>query len=264
MRIVKLSNAEKRFVTLDGVRRFFLEELPLRTPPGKFQVTPRRIAQGGLIKDERLLFTYRARIVFTALAESGLVPSVGNESQKYPYYFTVDLTTLRKADEDFHKVERWYNQKTGANVRLVKTRGWNKLPDSTHTDELWKRLRGAAALASPKQIINQAGLVEGATRTISVDTYERNPKARQCCIDHYGPNCYICGLNFGARYGEVAEGFIHVHHLRALADSKAEYNVDPVKDLRPVCPNCHAVLHRQNPPYDIDYVKGLLRRRSAA
>lgn len=264
MRIVKLSNAEKRFDTLDGVRRFFFEELPRRTPPGMFQVTPRRISLDGLSKGERLLFTYRARIVFTALAASRLVPNVGNESRKYPHYFRVDLTTLCEADEDLHYVERWYNQKTGDDVRLVKTRGWNKLRDSTLTNELWQRLRNADVFTSPEQVIDPVGLPEGATRTILVNAYERNPKARRLCIDHYGPSCSVCGLNFGVVYGAEAEGFIHVHHLRLLADIRAEYDVDPVKDLRPVCPNCHAMLHRRVPPYDIEYVKDLLRRRSAA
>jgi predicted HNH restriction endonuclease len=44
-------------------------------------------------------------------------------------------------------------------------------------------------------------------------------------------------------YGKVADGYIHVHHLRPLSEVNGEYVVDPVKDLRPVCPNCHAVLH---------------------
>ena len=42
--------------------------------------------------------------------------------------------------------------------------------------------------------------------------------------------------------GREAEGYIHVHHLRGLSDVGGEYVVDPVNDLRPVCPNCHAVL----------------------
>jgi hypothetical protein len=262
MRIVKLSDAETGLGTLDGVRRFFLEELRHRMPPGKFQVTPGRIAQDGLSPGELLLFTYRARIVFTARAGSGLEPSHGDESQKYPHYFLVNLATLREADEDFHDVERWYIEATGADVHLVQSQGWSRLPDSIHTNQLWERLRDATAFKLPEEVIDQAGLIEGATRTISINSYERNPEARQRCIEHYGPSCSVCGLNFAAVYGAVAEGFIHVHHLRSLADIRAEYVVDPVKDLRPVCPNCHAVLHRRVPQYAIEEVRDLLRRRS--
>jgi 5-methylcytosine-specific restriction protein A len=53
----------------------------------------------------------------------------------------------------------------------------------------------------------------------------------------------MCGLNFGAVYGSLAEGFIHVHHVKPLSEISAEYEVDPIADLRPVCPNCHAVIH---------------------
>ena len=31
--------------------------------------------------------------------------------------------------------------------------------------------------------------------------------------------------------------------------------VDPVKDLRPVCPNCHAMLHKQTPALNIEKLK---------
>ena len=49
-------------------------------------------------------------------------------------------------------------------------------------------------------------------------------------------------------YGEIAKGFIHVHHLIPLSEIKENYQVNPKTDLIPVCPNCHAMLHRQDPP----------------
>ncbi len=36
----------------------------------------------------------------------------------------------------------------------------------------------------------------------------------------------------------MGEGFIHVHHLKPLSEVGYEYRVDPIRDLRPVCPNC--------------------------
>lgn len=39
-----------------------------------------------------------------------------------------------------------------------------------------------------------------------------------------------------------------------------QHEVDPMKGLRPVCPNCHAVLHRRIPAYSIEDVTGFLRR----
>ena len=104
--------------------------------------------------------------------------------------------------------------------------------------------------------------LEGAVRQVLVNAYERNPVARERCIENYGTACYVCGTDFGIRYGDLAKGFIHVHHLRPLSDLAAEYEVNPIEDLRPVCPNCHAVIHLSNPPYPIDQVKKMLLNSS--
>src|SRR5687767_14546303 len=114
MRIVKLSDVEPRFATLDGVRSFFFEVLPPRTPPGKFFVTPNRISPDGLNSGEPLIFTYKARVVFTAHAGSELVRNDGDNSQTHPHYFIVDMATLREADEDLNEWERWYREVSGA------------------------------------------------------------------------------------------------------------------------------------------------------
>lgn len=113
---------------------------------------------------------------------------------------------------------------------------------------------------SPDEVVGPPPLVEGAVCRVTVNAYERNPEARQRCIDAHGTACCICGFSFGSVYGAVAQGYIHVHHLRPLSDIRAEYVVDPVEDLRPVCPNCHAVLHLGGECRSIDDVRRLLGR----
>jgi len=113
---------------------------------------------------------------------------------------------------------------------------------------------------SPDEVRYESGLTEGAVSQVTVNAYERNPKARQKCIEHYGSVCCICNFDFGEVYGDVAEGYIHVHHIVPLSEIACEYMVDPINDLRPVCPNCHAVLHQRNPAYSIDEVKLFLQR----
>lgn len=100
-------------------------------------------------------------------------------------------------------------------------------------------------------------LKEGAKKQVLVNSYERNYKARQQCIDHYGCHCSVCGFDFAKYYGDEFEGKIHVHHLRALSEVNEEYEVDPIKDLRPVCPNCHLALHSKvgDKPYTIEELK---------
>lgn len=112
----------------------------------------------------------------------------------------------------------------------------------------------------PEEVGNKESFKEGATRTVKVNAYERNPKARKMCIEHFGVQCAVCDLKLADFYGEVAKDLIHVHHLKPLSEVGAEYTVDPVEDLRPVCPNCHAVIHLRKPPYSVEEMKKMLRR----
>ena len=99
---------------------------------------------------------------------------------------------------------------------------------------------------------------EGTSRRISVNAYERNPVARQKCIEHYGASCVICGFDFEKVYGDIGRGFIHVHHLKSIAEIGETYEVDPINDMRPVCPNCHAIIHRKKPAYSLEEVRDFL------
>lgn len=92
---------------------------------------------------------------------------------------------------------------------------------------------------------------EGNRVLTSAYYYERDLKARQTCIDHHGTTCCICGFNFGEQWGEIGEGFIHIHHLTPISTKKEEHVINPIEDLKPVCPNCHAMLHRTSPPYSV-------------
>lgn len=117
---------------------------------------------------------------------------------------------------------------------------------------------------SPDEIPEGALLVEGATCCITVNAYERNAEARRQCIEAHGTNCCICGFTFSELYGNLAEGYIHVHHLRPLSEIGLAYVVDPVEDLRPVCPNCHAVLHLGGRCRSIEEVQELVQRQRFA
>jgi 5-methylcytosine-specific restriction enzyme A len=94
--------------------------------------------------------------------------------------------------------------------------------------------------------------VEGATKRVVVNAYERDSSARRACVAHYGCDCAVCGFNFLRVFGEVGRDFIHVHHLLPISTEKAAHAIDPIKDLRPVCPNCHAMLHQSDPPFSIE------------
>lgn len=100
--------------------------------------------------------------------------------------------------------------------------------------------------------------IEGVVKQVTINAYERNPKARAACIAKYGATCQVCDLNFENIYGVIGKGFIHVHHKVELATIGESYQVDPINDLIPVCPNCHAMLHTDKPAMDIEKLKKIL------
>jgi predicted HNH restriction endonuclease len=96
---------------------------------------------------------------------------------------------------------------------------------------------------------------EGAANRVTVNSYERNPDARRKCIQYYGARCRVCEIDFESAYGEIGKGFIHIHHKIPISNIKDNYDIDPVNDLVPVCPNCHAMLHRTDPPQTIEQLR---------
>lgn len=68
-------------------------------------------------------------------------------------------------------------------------------------------------------------------------------------------------MDFKKTYGELGNGFIHVHHIVPLSNIGKDYQVDYEKDLIPVCPNCHAMLHKglKGKVLTIDELKEIIR-----
>ena len=100
---------------------------------------------------------------------------------------------------------------------------------------------------------------EGKAKQVYVNIYERDQNARKKCIEYYGYKCCVCGILLSDKYGVIGRDFIHIHHIKALSAIKKEYTVDPISDLRPVCPNCHAMIHRRVPPYSIEELKEIIK-----
>jgi 5-methylcytosine-specific restriction protein A len=114
-------------------------------------------------------------------------------------------------------------------------------------------------ISYPDEIVTNT--TEGAKSKVVVNSYERSSIARQKCIDQYGYSCSVCSMNFESIYGERGKHFIHVHHIVPISSIGETYVVDPITDLRPICPNCHAIIHRTDPPCSIDDAKTFLNTR---
>jgi hypothetical protein len=111
-----------------------------------------------------------------------------------------------------------------------------------------------------EEVSDTGQIIEGAVKRITINAYERNSTARKKCIAHHGHKCAICSFDFEETYGSLGENFIHVHHLKQLSEIKMEYVVDPIRDLIPVCPNCHAMLHRREPPLTINELQLVFKK----
>jgi 5-methylcytosine-specific restriction protein A len=119
-------------------------------------------------------------------------------------------------------------------------------------------LDATAPVPLAEELSQPEKFLEGAKTTVTINAYERNPKARAACIAHHGCRCAVCGFDFLTFYGPIGEGFIHVHHLVPVGKIGAQYQIDPIADLMPVCPNCHAMLHRTEPALTIEQLRGYL------
>ena len=117
-------------------------------------------------------------------------------------------------------------------------------------------------LAYPDEVPDVPELWEGIKKSVVVNRIERNRNAREMCISHHGTRCAVCGFDFGEVYGDIGKGYIHVHHVVPLSNINSEYRVDPLADLVPVCPNCHAMLHRKEPPYTVDELRHILHQNA--
>ncbi|WP_409330826.1 HNH endonuclease [Trujillonella humicola] len=135
--------------------------------------------------------------------------------------------------------------------------GWRTVYSSGRTvpaevaarlEALWHERTLAGEVPAPEAVLENVVLFEGSRQDVKTTRYERNPVARRRCLDHYGYTCGVCGFDFEQVYGDIGHEYAHVHHIEPLHVRGAEYQVDPIRDLRPVCANCHVMLHRSADP----------------
>jgi HNH endonuclease len=95
--------------------------------------------------------------------------------------------------------------------------------------------------------------------------HKRTKKERDECIKFHGTICAVCGFSFEHEFGEIGKDYIEVHHLKPVAQfaSSRVRIVNPIADLRPVCANCHRMLHMRNPPLSVEELIEIRSRQSS-
>lgn len=127
--------------------------------------------------------------------------------------------------------------------------------DFTYTD-LTENLRKVEENQNKKKIETfdeNIIIQEGTKRLTEVSVYERSTTLRNFAITYFTKDdrisCNCCSFNFGDFYGEtIGKGFIEIHHTKPIfkyEDEDIENTLkQAVKNLTPVCSNCHRMIHR--------------------
>lgn len=98
-------------------------------------------------------------------------------------------------------------------------------------------------------------VTEGSARYVTMKSYERSSILRNAAIDHYSKDgiisCDCCGFEFKSFYGEkYGVSCIEIHHIKPIFQysgiDETKTIEDALKNLLPVCPNCHRVIHKNN------------------
>lgn len=161
------------------------------------------------------------------------------------------------------------------NITLVRQSTENVvLPDSKKEDIWWLNFYCRLTDDQPKDQLlfadillgliflllpyEMEGVTEGQTAEEMSRTYERSRVNRALCMAYHGYDCKACGTNMRQVYSGLASDFIHVHHLNPVAASGVT-KPDPIKDMIPLCPNCHGVAHLRNPPYTLAEIKKMIQ-----
>ena len=201
---------------------------------------------------------------------SGIVTTIPigyrDEKDRIKYFINIQMSTLidwrknniltiddLKTNKQLAK-QNWTPQASGISIKpeLVE-----------ELERVWFHFLSTSEIKSniflPSDSENERIFIEGNANQVILTKYERDPFARKICIKYYGLSCSVCNFNFENTFGQLGKDFIHVHHLTQLSTTGKNQETNPIKDLRPVCPNCHAMLHRKNPALTIDELKSVLK-----
>ena len=100
---------------------------------------------------------------------------------------------------------------------------------------------------------------EGSESEVLCKKYERSRFNRQLCLSYYGFRCMACNQLMAEVYGQPGTSVIHVHHIVPVSLMGGSKTLNPIRDLVPLCPNCHNVAHRKHPPYSLDELRDFLK-----
>lgn len=107
-------------------------------------------------------------------------------------------------------------------------------------------------------------------KAISKETIvkKRSKKLRDAAIEHYRQTdgklyCAVCDFCFETMYGEIGKDYIEIHHENPVYqysdDGFEAYIPEAVEKVKPLCANCHRMIHRNaKRPMTVEELKRLI------
>jgi hypothetical protein len=221
------------------VDTYFRETLPNREPPGMFLLTRRAFGPNGISPGEKLIFSYKGECVYRALAATERMENGGDDVDRYPYYFRVDVPSIKPAKGTLKEIqdelgENDLEQQGLPIPNLVKSQSWPRFTEG----ELIARMIDAIVFGFDDTPLatDIADVPADRVKTTIYRILRDTEKARRVKILHEH-RCQICGhaieLSDGRRYAEA-------HHIQPLGDPHK--GPDVIGNILCVCPNHHAEL----------------------
>jgi 5-methylcytosine-specific restriction protein A len=223
----------------------------------------------------RLIFRQNIRLIIEILPQkyaAGMIKELQNAGldKRAVFLKYIDLFLERKSKievyinqqpRNMHEQTAWDGEWKKFRIRSTKIlTGEIENNDTVSVALEWSGISVGMILAllNIESSQDEKKFLEGGAQKTLVNRYERNPANRELCLAANGYRCKICGFDFEEVYGELGRHFIHVHHIEKVSSFEKQYYLDPTKDLIPVCPNCHAMLHRMDPPMNPEDLRKIL------
>lgn len=224
--LFRLKKGIKGFESI-GETKLFFERVLVQRDQNYFyhKRQMHKIYEGDII-----YFSYDSYIVATAVFEGEIIKNTKRDKE---YIFGHFVSNIQIVNSEIRLDSNVFSTR----IRYIETKQQQKILDSILVDQ-----------NNEFQDEIEEDYFEGGRQSVYVNRYERDQKAREACIRKFGAVCYICGFDFCKVYGNFAKNVIHVHHKIPLSEIGKKYKVDPVRDLIPLCPNCHTAIHLKNAP----------------
>ena len=117
----------------------------------------------------------------------------------------------------------------------------------------------------PPIILNEQIVTEGTPRRQTARYIRtRSQHLRNEALRYYTHSgrilCHACSFDYSLAYPEIGHGYIEIHHLKPIVELQGQtFSMEQaLENVRPLCANCHRIVHRRRPPIPVDKIQEIL------